>query len=113
MARSLLMDAAGGAFLVPAIGTPPRPREKRMLRDTFLIARPPLLAVVRGGGICHFENSPQLGQQCPHGEENKHDLPVRGRRERSERGGSLTRHLELQFSNTAFSRGYTLSPLRG
>src|SRR5262245_64327969 len=48
-ARSLLMDAAGVVFLVPAIGTPPRPREKRMLRDTFLIARPPLRAVMRGG----------------------------------------------------------------
>src|SRR5215472_11268720 len=33
MARSLLMDAAGVVFLVPSIGTPPRPREKRMLRD--------------------------------------------------------------------------------
>src|SRR5262245_36637024 len=63
MVRSLLMDAAGVVFLVPAIGTPPRPREKRMLRDTFLIARPPLLAVMRGGEIRHFENSPQLGQQ--------------------------------------------------
>jgi hypothetical protein len=43
------IDAAGVVFLVPAIGTPPRPREKRMLRDIFLIARPPLLAVMRGG----------------------------------------------------------------
>src|SRR5215475_6332615 len=49
MVRSLLMDAAGVVFLVPAIGTPPRPREKRMLRNIFLIARPPLLAVMRGG----------------------------------------------------------------
>jgi len=27
MARSLLIDAAGVVFLVPSIGTPPRPRE--------------------------------------------------------------------------------------
>jgi hypothetical protein len=27
MARSLLIDAAGEVFLVPSIGTPPRPRE--------------------------------------------------------------------------------------
>jgi hypothetical protein len=27
--------------------------------------------------------------------------------------GSLTRHLELELSNTAFSRGYSLPPLRG
>jgi hypothetical protein len=56
MVRSLLIDAAGVVFLVPSIGTPPRPflrlragalalrGEKRMLRDIFLIARPPLLA---------------------------------------------------------------------
>jgi hypothetical protein len=51
MARSLLIDAAGEVFLVPSIGTPPRPREsgKRTLRDIFLIAQPPLLAVMRGG----------------------------------------------------------------
>src|SRR5262245_1584768 len=49
MARSLLMDAAGVVFLVPSIGTPPHPREKRVLRSIFLIARPPLLAVMRGG----------------------------------------------------------------
>jgi len=47
--RSLLIDAAGVVFLVPSIGTPPRRREKRMLRDIFLIARQPLLAVMRGG----------------------------------------------------------------
>jgi len=49
MRRNLLIEAAGVVFLVPSIGTPPRPREKRMLRDIFLIARPPLLAVMRGG----------------------------------------------------------------
>src|SRR5262249_10700660 len=38
-----LIDAAEVVFLVPSIGTPPRPREKRMLRDIFLIARPPLI----------------------------------------------------------------------
>jgi hypothetical protein len=36
-------------FLDPSICTPPRPRKKRMLRDIFLIARTPLLAVMRGG----------------------------------------------------------------
>ena len=51
MARSLLIDAAGVVFLVRSIGTPPCPRKKRMLRSIFLIARPPLLAVMRGGGI--------------------------------------------------------------
>src|SRR5262245_56065671 len=49
MVRSLLIDAAVVVFLVPSIVTPPRPCEKRMLRDIFLIARPPLLAVMRGG----------------------------------------------------------------
>jgi|SRR5262245_37061250 len=49
MARSLLIDAAGVVFLVRSIGTPPCPRKKRMLRSIFLIARPPLLAVMRGG----------------------------------------------------------------
>jgi hypothetical protein len=38
-ARSFLFDAAGVVFLVASIGTPPRPRDKRMLRDIFLIAR--------------------------------------------------------------------------
>src|SRR5436189_5069634 len=39
----------GWCSLSRAIGKPPRPREKRTLRDIFLIARPPLLAVVQGG----------------------------------------------------------------
>src|SRR5262245_60549340 len=47
-ARSLLMHAAGVVFLVSASGTPPRPRDKRMLRDTVLIDRPPLLVAMRG-----------------------------------------------------------------
>src|SRR5262245_52781324 len=33
MVRSLLLDAAGEVILVPSIGTAPRPREERMLRD--------------------------------------------------------------------------------
>src|SRR5262245_24529161 len=57
-ARSLLMDAAGVVFLVPSIGTPPRPRKKRMLRNIFLIARPPLLSEVRGGGFAILKFSP-------------------------------------------------------
>src|SRR5262245_2910061 len=52
------MDAAGVVFLVPSIGTPPRPREKRMLRNIFLIARPPLLAVMQGGEFAILKNSP-------------------------------------------------------
>src|SRR5213592_3826841 len=36
-------DAAGVVFLLFSIGKPPRPRDQRRLRDTFLIARPPLL----------------------------------------------------------------------
>jgi len=35
-------------FLFDLIGKPPRPRYKWMLRDIFLLARPPLLAVMRG-----------------------------------------------------------------
>ncbi|HYR42334.1 MAG TPA: hypothetical protein VER98_04895, partial [Terriglobia bacterium] len=42
-------DAAGVVFLFVSIGKPPRPRDQRMLRDIFLIARPPLLAVMQGG----------------------------------------------------------------
>src|SRR5947199_8855956 len=30
-------------------GKPPRPRDQRRLRNNFLIARPPLLAVMQGG----------------------------------------------------------------
>src|SRR5215475_11213848 len=35
-----------------SIGKPPRPRAQRTLRDIFLIARPPLLAVMQGGDFC-------------------------------------------------------------
>src|SRR5215470_7278602 len=35
-----------------SIGKPPRPRGERTLRDIFLIARPPLLAVMQGGEFC-------------------------------------------------------------
>src|SRR5438876_73572 len=42
-------DAAGVVFLLASIGKPPRPRDQRRLRDIFLIARPPLLAVMQGG----------------------------------------------------------------
>src|SRR2546422_7953672 len=44
-------DAAGAVFLSFSIGKPPRPRDQRMLREIFLIARPPLLAVMQGRGI--------------------------------------------------------------
>src|SRR5262245_1013185 len=39
----------GWFSLLFSIGKPPRPREQRMLRDIFLLARPPLLAVMQGG----------------------------------------------------------------
>src|SRR5215510_10657055 len=58
MARSLLIDAAGVVFLVRSIGTPPCPRKKRMLRSIFLIARPPLLAVMRGGEFALLKMAP-------------------------------------------------------
>ena len=43
------VDAAGVVFLLFVIGKPPRPRGLWMLRDIFLLARPPLLAVMQGG----------------------------------------------------------------
>ena len=50
MSRSFLsLGADGVVFLLCSIGKPPRPRDQRMLRDIFLIARPPLLAVMQGG----------------------------------------------------------------
>jgi len=42
-------DAAGVVFLFCAIGKPTRPRDRWMLREIFLLARPPLLAVMQGG----------------------------------------------------------------
>src|SRR5262249_4335914 len=67
-ARSRLIDAAGGVFLVPSIGTPPRPflrlragafalrGEKRMLARYFLdrSATPPRGDARRG--VRHLEN---------------------------------------------------------
>src|SRR5215467_2260366 len=46
-------DAAGMVFHL-SVGKPPRPRFQRMLRSIFLIARPPLLAVMQGGDYCAF-----------------------------------------------------------
>src|SRR5215467_161295 len=46
-------DADGVVFL-SWLGKPPRPRFQRMLRGIFLIARPPLLAVMQGGDYCAF-----------------------------------------------------------
>ena len=50
MLRSYLSSAQTGwcSFLFP-IGKPPRPRYQRRLRNIFLSARPPLLAVMQGG----------------------------------------------------------------
>src|SRR5215831_18805204 len=65
MARSLLIDAAGVVFLVRSIGTPPCPRKKRMLSSIFLIARPPLLAVMRGGEFALLKMAPNLDSCDP------------------------------------------------
>src|SRR6266581_1344849 len=45
--RSHRSRRSRGGFPFGFIGKPPRPRDKRMLRDIFLMARPPLL---RQGG---------------------------------------------------------------
>src|SRR6184192_3185428 len=37
-----------------SIGKPPRPRDQRTLREIFLVARPPLLAVMQGGEYARF-----------------------------------------------------------
>jgi hypothetical protein len=42
-------DAAGVVFIFFAVGKPPRLRGQRMLRDIFLLAQTPLLAVMQGG----------------------------------------------------------------
>src|SRR6266566_9294383 len=55
MLRSHRSDAAGVVFLLFSIGKPPRPRDQRRLRDIFLIARPPLLAVMQGGECPPFQ----------------------------------------------------------
>jgi len=47
--EATLARADGVVFRIDSLGKPPRPREKRMLRGFFLIARPPLLAVMQGG----------------------------------------------------------------
>ncbi len=41
-----------------SIGKPPRPRYQRMLRNIFLFARPPLLAVVQGADYAYFDIIP-------------------------------------------------------
>src|SRR5262245_4978939 len=49
------------SFLV-AIGRPPRLRYHRMLRDIFLLAQPPLPAVMQGGEhACHPRDSLEFG----------------------------------------------------
>src|SRR6266699_3061405 len=55
------------AAVLFSIGKPPRPRDQRMLRKIFLIARPPLLAVMQGGEYClipihsHLHRPPYKG----------------------------------------------------
>jgi len=45
----------GWFSFVFSIGKPPRPRDQRMLRGIFMIARPPLLAVMQGGEYTRFQ----------------------------------------------------------
>ena len=65
----------------------------------------PLLAPVGRATYAPALSRSARGGPPPHGGENGVISPVRGRRERSERGGSLTHHLELQLSNTPVSQG--------
>src|SRR5690349_14475704 len=60
ISRSHRSDAAG-VVLRSSVGKPPRPRFQRTLRGIFLIARPPLLAVMQGGEYAF----PYISQQ-PH-----------------------------------------------
>src|SRR5262245_38612334 len=52
VAKPPLLAQTGWFSLCVSIGKPPRPRAQRTLRDIFLIARPPLLAVMQGGEFC-------------------------------------------------------------
>src|SRR5262245_57510598 len=52
VAKPPLLAQTGWFPLRVSIGKPPRPRGERTLRDIFLIARPPLLAVMQGGDSC-------------------------------------------------------------
>src|SRR5262249_61439641 len=115
MARSLLIDAAGVVFLVRSIGTPPCPRKKRMLRSIFLIARPPLLVVMRGGEFASLKMAPNMDSlragasrsdrkhKLRRGEETKNSSGIKRRRtvmalttriegEQSPPGGSKQEH---------------------
>src|SRR5438094_10591754 len=46
-----------GWFPLDSFGKPPWPRDQRTLRNIFLIARPPLLAVMQGGEYQLASNS--------------------------------------------------------
>src|SRR5262249_15993357 len=52
VAKPPLLAQTGWFSLRVSIGKPPRPRGQRTLRDIFLIARLPLLAVMQGGEFC-------------------------------------------------------------
>src|SRR6266581_4596793 len=49
ISRSHRNGRSRGGFPFVSIGKPPRLRSQRMLRNIFLIAQPPLLAVMQGG----------------------------------------------------------------
>ena len=49
VAKPPLLAQTGWFSLRVSIGKPPRHRGRRTLRDIFLIARPPFLAVMQGG----------------------------------------------------------------
>src|SRR5215831_13394323 len=55
VAKPLKLTQPGWFSFVFSIGKPPRPRDQRRLRDIFLIARPPLLAVMQGGEYPRFQ----------------------------------------------------------
>src|SRR6184192_201841 len=55
--EATLFRADGVVFLFSSIGKPPRLRDDRTLREIFLIARPPLLAVMQGGEYASAYNS--------------------------------------------------------
>src|ERR1051326_1520459 len=50
---TVIFDGRWFSLATISFGKPPRPRDWRRLRGIFLIARPPLLAVMQGGEFAH------------------------------------------------------------
>src|SRR5437867_10415514 len=55
IAKSPKLTQPGWFSSLFSFGKPPRPRYQRMLRGIFLLARPPLLAVMQGGEYSRFQ----------------------------------------------------------